>query len=220
MQLIRTLIADDHPIFRKGIKSLLQQSHEPQFEIVGEAPDGKQALDLLRSFQPQLLLLDMNMPIMDGLELLQQLRQYSISVHTLVLSMYDAPRLIRSAIGAGAHGYLLKGQSPYELSQAIQTIFSGETFLGKGVHLHAKPDPGCQQAPHHFFDAFIKKHSLTKRETEILRLITQAMSNKEIGEALFISDQTVGVHRKNIMRKLGVSNTAGLIKTVYDHSLI
>jgi DNA-binding NarL/FixJ family response regulator len=163
----------------------------------------------------------MNMPVMDGIGVLERLEEGK--PYTLMLSPYESPKLIRKALGAGADGYLLKSAKLEDLHLAVKTMLKGETFISEGAQLNkprtrrARNGSGDKYAA---VDAFLKKYSLTKRELEILELITQALSNKEIGKTLFISDQTVSVHRKNIMRKLGVSNTAGLIKTAYDHSLV
>ncbi len=224
MEVVRTLIADDHPIYRKGLKNILQHFRQPSFKLVGEAANGSEALQLLSGNPVDLLLLDMNMPVMDGLQLLEALAAEPERPRVVVLSMYDSPKLIRSALKHGADAYLLKDRSTNELLEAVRTVFAGETFTGEGVFLHQrngrKQTVAKSKGQVVFRDQFLRKHSLTKRELEILHLITQAMNNKEIGKALFISDQTVSVHRKNIMRKLGVSSTAGLIKTAYDNSLV
>jgi len=224
MQAIRTLIADGHPIFLKGLEIVLQQIDAPNIDIIDKAQDGAQALEILQKGQTDFLIFDLNLPEIDGIELLKQIKRYKIPVHTLLLTMYDNPKFIRAAFKQGVDGYMLKNREASELKEAVSEInLLGRTYMGAGVHLNRRTVFKSTSMTHPKYrsaDGFIKRHSLTKRELEILHLITQALSNKEIGKTLFISDQTVSVHRKNIMRKLGVSNTAGLIKAAYDHSLV
>lgn len=220
---LRTVVADDHTLFRLGLRQFLAQCNAPSFHLIEEATDGKQALACCKEHRPDLLILDMNMPEVDGLGVLSSLSECSAVTYKLVLCEYSSPKIVRAAIEAGADGYLLKNGMPEELCSAVEQIRSGETFLGSGVHLHKTRRQQAKNLLAQRYtveDPFLKKYSLTKRELEILQLITQAMSNKEIGKMLYISDQTVSVHRKNIMRKLGVSNTAGLIKVAYDFSLV
>jgi DNA-binding NarL/FixJ family response regulator len=220
---LRTIVADDHTLFCLGLRQFLTQCKTPSFHLIEEAKDGKQALALCNEYHPDLLILDMNMPEIDGLGVLASLAERPVVTYKLVLCEYSSPKIVRAAIEAGADGYLLKSGAPEELHKAVAQIQSGETFLGTGVQLSKtrKVRTKARLAERYAAaDPFLKKYSLTKRELEILQLITQAMSNKEIGKMLYISDQTVSVHRKNIMRKLGVSNTAGLIKAAYDFSLV
>lgn len=218
----KTLIADDHPIFIEGLRCILKQPKFRNLEVIDVATNGLDAFNKVIALNPALLLIDMNMPRMDGPEVIRRLRQEQAKVQILVLSMYDQPRLVRAAFKAGADAYLLKTKAPEELEEALGALQCRESFFGKGVHLNEsghrkriKASPSFERS-----DQFISQHLLTKRESEILHLIAEAHSNKEIGKRLFISDQTVGVHRKNIMRKLGVTNTAGLIKAAHDHALI
>jgi DNA-binding NarL/FixJ family response regulator len=220
---IRTIIADDHTLFRLGLRHFLVQCKYPSFHILEEAADGEQVLAICKKHCPDLLILDMNMPEIDGLGVLKGLSERMAETWKLVLSEYSSPKIVRAALEAGADGYLLKNGEPAELCRAVRQVRSGETYLGTGVQLHKTCKQRAKARSVELYtseDPFLKKHSLTKRELEILQLITQAMSNKEIGKTLYISDQTVSVHRKNIMRKLGVSNIAGLIKTAYDFSLV
>ena len=225
MRVIKTVLADDHRIFTEGLKAVLQNgTTEMQFDITGVVHNGMEAVKLLRRKMVDLLILDLNLPEKDGLEVISQLRTEKIKVKILALSMYDEPKIVKSAFKSGIDGYILKNKGISELFIAIEKLLSGLTYLGEGVNLNRNMISPLQHSrPKKVFqieDRFIKKHNLTKRELEILRLITQALSNKEIAKELFISDQTVGVHRKNIMRKLGVSNTAGLLKVAYDNCLV
>lgn len=224
MQSVKILIADDHQLFVAGLKTLITDTEELSFTIVGVANDGDEALSLLRKTQPDVLILDLNMPQRDGLDILGTVREQFPDLRILALTSYDDAKIVKTAFKAGVDGYTLKTSGKPELMEAIRVILTGKTFFGEGVRLN---DPmemvngkRIKKEKDPFEDRFIKKYNLTKREIEILRLITLALSNKEIAKELFISDQTVSVHRKNIMRKLGVSNTAGLIKVAYDNSLI
>jgi len=220
MQSVKIVIADDHQLFSEGIKNLLRKSDAFDFEIIGEAATGSSLLTLLRRLDPDVLLLDLNMPEQDGLSVLEAIKGKYENMRILALTMYDDAKLVKSAFKAGVDGYMLKNSDPYELIDAIKEVLTGKTYIGEGVELISNGRSHGPFSNKSFEDKFIKKYNLTKREIEILRLITQALSNKQIAKELYISDQTVSVHRKNIMRKLGVSNTAGLIKLAYDNSLV
>jgi DNA-binding NarL/FixJ family response regulator len=227
MHIIRTVIADDHPIFVEGLKQVLLSNFDFRFKITALATDGRSALHQLKhkKSETDLLILDLNLPELDGFEVLEALGADRQHIRVLILSMYEDPKLIKEAFKVGVDGYLLKTQVVEELFVGIREIMEGNRYIGKGVMLYSSEEDGHTgaSAPPHtdiFEDKFIRKYHLTKREMEILHLITRAKSNKEIGLQLFISDQTVSVHRKNIMRKLGVSNTAALIKVAYENSLL
>lgn len=221
---VTTLVADDHRIFVEGLKTVLQTCDDPRFQIVGVAYSGQELLEKASTLSADLLILDLRLPQKDGLDVIKTIRTRKLPIRILVLTSYDTPRIVRSAIKVGADGYILKNKPVAELFEAVVSVMNGESFLGEGISLSGKSRPSRSKKKQRFGapfeDAFVKRHSLTKRETQILRLITQAMSNKEIARELFISDQTVSVHRKNIMRKLGVSNTAGLIRVAYDYALV
>ncbi len=226
MQTIRTIIADDHLLFTEGLKNILKRSERFNFEIIGEAQDGKALLPVLKNNYADLLLLDLNMPESDGLDVLGQIRDDYNEMKILALTMYDEVKLVKTAFKAGVDGYILKSTGHLELLDAIEVIFDGKTYVGEGVdligsqYMNGNGVKVEKKVKDKFEDKFIQKYNLTKRELEVLKLITQALSNKGIAKELYISDQTVSVHRKNIMRKLGVSNIAGLIKIAYDNNLI
>ena len=221
MKAIRVVIADDHQLFIEGIKTILTRAQDPyKFEIIGEAHSGIELLKLLKKDEPDLLLLDLNMPERDGLSVLKDVKKDYKNIRVLALTMYDEVKLVRTAFNEDVDGYILKSTGKLEVFKAINEIMDGGRFFGEGVRIHIAPDEFRDKIRGQFGDKFIQKYKLTKREIEILKLITQAMSNKEIAKELYISDQTVSVHRKNIMRKLNVSNTAALIKLAYDNSLV
>jgi len=215
---IRIIIADDHILFLDGLKRVLAESTAFNFDIVGTATSGLEVIRLVKMNKPHIVFLDLNMPGKDGLAVLEEIKAWNKEIKVIVVTMYDKAKIVKSAIKIGCKGYVLKMYGKHELFTAVEAVLSGETYIGKGIEFTSQGIPKKQDV--RFDDSFIRKHKLTKRELEILRLISQALSNKQIGKQLFISDQTVSVHRKNIMRKLGVSNTAGLIKVAYDNSLI
>lgn len=232
MQTIKLVIADDHRLFIEGLKNLLLNNSELDLDIVGETGEGNEVSALVRRLRPDVLILDLNMPGKDGLDVLTEVKQNKINskMRIIALTMYDDSKLVKSAFKNGIDGYILKTSAADDLIKAISTVLTGETFFGEGVYVHRPNIPSASSdrfsagtAPSKnktYEDRFNKKHNLTKRELEILRLISKAKNNKEIAKTLFISDQTVSVHRRNLMRKLNVSSTAGLIKIAYDNSLV
>ncbi len=222
MQHVNVVIADDHQLFITGLRSILSDVDGFDINLMEIANTGEELLNILKSQIPDLLILDLNMPERDGLDVLGSIGKKYDDMRILALTMYDESKIVKSAFKAGVDGYVLKSSGKDELVRAITEVLEGQTFMGEGVSLNGVSHKGGRKSDNdvQFQDRFIKKYNLTKREIEILRLISSAMSNKEIAKELFISDQTVSVHRKNIMRKLGVSNTAGLIKIAYDNSLI
>jgi len=224
MEQVRTVIADDHHLFITGLSAILKDFPNYEFDIVGLAHEGDEVMEKLKLYSPDFLILDLNMPGMDGLEVLKGIRKNNRELKILTLTMYDEPKIVKAAFKSGADGYILKSEGKDGLVSGITEVLQGKTHLGEGVkhneEIVASNGVTLSRSVSPYEDRFVKKYNLTKREIEILRLITQALSNKEIAKELYISDQTVSVHRKNIMRKLGVSNTAGLIKLAYDNSLV
>lgn len=217
---IKIIIAEDHPIYLLGLKTVLADHPDKNCSVVAGAENGDDLLEVMRVNNADLILLDMNLPGKDGLEVLEYMAKRKWKLPILAVTMYDDPKIIRAAFKAGIDGYILKSNVVEELYEGINEVLEGNTYMGRGVSLHAIGVSKENEENKKFADRFTKKNNLTRRELEILRYISQALNNREIAEKLFISDQTVSVHRKNIMRKLGVSNTAGLIKTVYDNKLI
>jgi len=214
-RICNVIIADDHQLFVDSLKLLLLSSDSRKFHVQSEAYNGSDLLEILKIQRPDLLLLDINLPVKNGLEVLQEVKKNLKTTRILVLTMYDDPKIIKSAFDNKVDGYLLKNCGKEELLQAIETVLEGEVYIGKGVSVanhHAEPNS--------FEDIFSKKFQLTKREIEVLRLITQAQNNGSIAKELYISEQTAAVHRKNIMRKIGVNSTVALIRVAYDNNLI
>lgn len=217
---VRTMIADDHPMFAEGLASILKSHNESRFEIAAMVDSGDQVVQMLRRVKPQLLLMDMNMPGKDGLENLREIKQgHFRDLKIIILTMYNDSKLAREVMNSGASGYILKTSDSASIIHAIEEVLEDGTYVsdevGIGGYSAARSEEDIR-----FEDKFIHKHSLTKREVEVLRMIAQAKTNKEIGSELYISDQTVTVHRKNIMRKLSCNNATSLMKIAYEVGLI
>ena len=223
MQKNKVILADDYPIYLEGLRSVIQRIAGSQYDVVATTDNGHTLLHLVKSHQPALVITELSLAERDGLEVLPVIKSLPFRVRVLILSRYSDPRLVREAFKAGAEGYLLKDRGAQDIVEALTYIRQGQNYIGRGVHTsdHGRT-PARRRASGSLAlsDRFSKKFSLTKREVEILQLISQALSNKEIAQELYISDQTVSVHRKNIMRKLGVSNTAGLLKAAFEHALV
>ena len=222
MRRLNVLVADDHPIFAEGLQAVLSRSDGGKFayNIQGIARTGLQISDWLRFGSTDLLLLDLNLPETDSLKMLPTVKKASAQTRVLVMTLFDDPRLVKAAFKAGADGYMLKSGTQAELLEAIEEVVQGHTYLGKGIALD-KAYSGIHNSGNGLPDKqFAGKYGLTRREIEIMQHIGRALSNKEIADQLFISDQTVSVHRKNIMRKLRVNSTASLIKIAFEHHLV
>jgi two-component system nitrate/nitrite response regulator NarL len=199
---IRLLIVDDQSIFLDGLEALLTQ--DPELHIVGRANNGVEAVRKARELVPHVVLMDISMPEMDGIDATRAMIKANKNVRVLVLSMYNNRDFVNELLDAGAHGYLLKNTGKEELREAIRTVAEGGRYLARAVEpLVGHSGDGNTVEPH---------ASLTKREKEIIQMVVQEMTTQEIAERLSLSAQTVDTHRKNIMHKLNVRNTAGLVK--------
>ena len=221
MRTIRVVIADSHKLFAEGIKAILELNDQTSFRVIGRAFSGSGLLEMVTDIQVDLILMDIRLPDRDGLDILPEVKDMVGDARIIMVSMYNSPKFIKSAFQFGADGYILKDCDSDELFEAIGYVLNGDTYMGTGVRI-APPRNRVANGEDHWQleDTFLLKNYLTRRELEILTQIAQAKNNKEIAQALYISDQTVSVHRKNIMRKLHVSNTAGLIKIALDHGLV
>lgn len=221
---LRLLIADDHQIFIEGLKHVLSRQESIKCTVLGQAGSGSGILKLLDQQEIDLLLVDISLPDMDGLEVITKAKSLGYTFRIITMSMYNEPKIVKAAFRAGTDGYLLKSSPVSELVQGIKTVMAGDTYMSVGLSL-TQPNGMNSRFIHNeklsasYDDRIVKKFNLTKRELEVLRLVSQAKSNKEIAGDLYISDQTVSVHRKNIMRKMGVGNTASLIKIAFENNL-
>ncbi len=194
---IRVLIADDHPVVRDGLSLILQTA--PDIELVGEAADGAEALDLAQRLNPAVLLLDLSMPELDGVEVIRRLHAFQSGIGIVVFTAFDSDERILTALRAGARGYLLKGAPRAEIFTAIRTIAAGGTLLQPVVasrllqHMRGESE-----------DRPIEP--LSPRQTEVLRLMARGLQNKEIAAALTIGERTAKFHVESVLRRLGASN--------------
>ena len=217
---LSVLIADGHPIFVEGLRNVLTvPAARFQFQLKGVVQNETGITELLKLFPVDLLLMDMNLSDGEGLKQLPVFKKNYPNLRVLVLTLFDDARLVKAVFRAGADGLLLKSTSRDELLRAIEDVMVGKTFIGKGISL---TDRGVGNGSDGALpeSRFARKFGLTRREIEVMRYIGQVLNNKAIAEKLFISDQTVSVHRKNIMRKLGVNNTASLIKIAFENNLV
>jgi len=222
MSAINSVLVDGQSIFRAALKSYFNQIDTIDLNIIGEESTAEGfMLFLHKNLQTELAILDLNLSDQDGLELIPQIRRTFKDLKIIVLTSYGDFKFVGQALKTGADGYILKSNEPDDLILCIQKVMEGETFIAPGLHI--TPPNGKRITNNRksiYEDRFVIKQKLTKREHEVLELITQAKNNKEIAKELFISDQTVGVHRKNIMRKLGVRNTINLIKFALENQLV
>ncbi|WP_129717169.1 response regulator transcription factor [Pedobacter sp. SYP-B3415] len=195
---ITLIVADDHQMIIEGLLSVFAK--ESSMHIIGSVNNGRALLSLLDRLRPDVVLLDLNMPEMDGLTVLRNIRDAHPPVKTLIFSNYQNPELIAEVKALGANGYLIKNSPPSKLKAALTAIAQGETFF-EDDHLGAANENGF------FADEFLKRYNLTKREVQIITMICSNMRSKEIAEKLFLSELTVRTHRKNIVRKLGLQDS-------------
>lgn len=221
---INAIIVDDHLLFAEGLIALLKEVKDVEVEVIHVSQDGEDILRWLTRRKVHLIFLDLNLGKVNGLDLIEPIKKHSPETRIMIVSGYSDGNFVKTAFLNGADGYVLKGSPLEELRNGILTVMKNNTFMGKGVQVTAKSMDEKERnrnghSRNHPVDAYSLMNDLTKREQQILELITQAFSNKEIARKLFISDQTVSVHRKNIMRKLGVSNTVSLVKVAQSLSL-
>jgi len=203
---MRVLIADDHPLILAGIKRALEE--DDQFEVVAEARVGSQVLPLVSQTQPDLALLDLRMPEMDGLACLDRIRKEHPKVKVVILSVSTDPEVVQTVLNHGAAAYVVKSVNPIDLSSALRQALEGTVFSAVGL-----PEKTAQQ------DA-VKAAGLTDRETTILKALARGLSNEAIGKELWVAQQTVKFHLTNIYRKLDVKNRTEAARYAYEHGLI
>ena len=208
---INILIAEDHKLVAEGLKDFLE-IHEG-YTVLDIAQNGREAISLLRQHQADLLLTDLNMPDIDGLQLLELVKKRFPKIKTLGLSMYNNQAIVSRALELGIDGYLLKEEGGEELLKAVSLIMEGEKYFSNGLKL---PSKNIKL----FVDDFLLKYNLTQREVEILKLIALSNTNKSIGELLSISELTVQTHRRNLKKKLKAENTADLVRFAYVNHIV
>ena len=210
---VTILVVDDHPIVRQGLRRLLEA--ESEFRVVGEAEDGIEALQLIERLKPDILVLDMMMPSLNGLEVLRRIKNISPTTRTIILSMQSADAYVFESLKNGAAGYVLKETGPSELVNAVREVIQGNQYLS--AKLSKKLQNSGQKLMDTPSDAY---ETLTTREREILQMTVEGGTSQEIGEKLMISPRTIEVHRSNLMNKLGLHNQTELIRFAIKRGIL
>lgn len=207
-------LADDHNVVRQGLRLLLEG--EPDLSVVGEAADGLEAVKLVEAERPEVLVVDLMMPGINGLEVSRQVGQRFPDTRVVILSMHDNEAYVLQALRSGAAGYVLKDADGEELVQAVRTVVTGRRYLSSALSERAL-DAYVQKAQEAPLEAY---ETLTTREREVLHLAAEGMTNAQIAERLVISPRTVEVHRRNLMRKLSLHKQADLIRFALQQGII
>jgi DNA-binding NarL/FixJ family response regulator len=210
-KVISIIIADDHQLFRNGLKLLLDTS--PEFRVAGEAANGNELLDLMTETEADLILMDINMPEMDGIEATRRIMQSYPAVSVVALSMYGEEEYYYNMVDAGAKGFLLKDSDIKEVKEAVLTVIKGGSYFSQELLYNVIQKFKTRETE-------IRQANLSKREKEILMKICEGLSNQEIADTLFISKRTVDKHRANLLSKTGSKNTASLILFAIRNKLI
>jgi DNA-binding NarL/FixJ family response regulator len=213
---MNVLLVEDHALVRQGVRALLDE--EPDINVVGEAGQAREALKLVEELRPDIVLMDLSLPGMDGVELTRRIRKRFPSTRVLVLSMHDSEEYVSRALRGGAAGYILKQSTSTELVLALRAVAAGSTFLSPGVSQILISDYVRRAASRERDEAALGV--LTPREREVLQLIARGLNNRQIAERLYISIKTVETHRGNMMRKLDVHDRASLVRFAIDAGLI
>lgn len=213
--MIRVLIAEDHLLVREGIRALLERNRE--IHILGEASNGQEAVEMTRDLKPDVLIMDIMMPRLNGIHAAEQIRELKLPTNILLLSMYSEAGFVRRALRQGVKGYILKSSVSDELIRAVQAVAEGKTYLSEAVSEIAedgvaRADPSLQTGD--------PLEGLSPREKEILQLIAEEHTSAEIAQMLFISEKTVEKHRASLMEKLNVRNMAGLARAAVRYRLV
>ncbi len=208
--MISIMLADDHTIVRKGFRLLLE--HEPDISVLGEAATGREAVELALKLKPSVVLMDIMMPELNGFQATQRLRMMDDSIKVLILSMYSSQDHVHQVIQSGASGYLLKHCAPKELVSAVREVARGKTYFTPSVSRQVLDFRRNYRAE--------KGSILTTREFEVLQMVAEGKTNKEMGGSLFISVKTVEKHRQRLMDKLGIHDVAGLTRYAIARGII
>lgn len=213
---IRIILADDHTLLRKGLRALLRS--EPDIEVVAEASDGAEAVRACQRLKPDVVLMDLSMPGLDGLQATAQIRELGLETRVLVLTMHNEEDYLLRVLEAGGAGYVLKQSADTELVHAIRAVHRGDAFLyPSGVrmllqnYLRRTRSTAAEQEP---------RPALSEREEEVLRLTAEGFSNQEIGRQLYISPKTVDTYRQRIMEKLGLHHRSELVRYALNRGLL
>lgn len=215
MNKINVFLADDHTIVRKGIKSILEQS--PDIQVVGEAEDGKSAIDEIEKIMPDIAVIDISMPLLNGIEVTRIIGKRNPEIKIIILSQYSSDEYVFEVLKAGARAYVLKKAAPEELIAAIHAVFNGHSYLSpeisKKVTDQLIKSKGLMVPP-------TKTVKLTPREREVLQLIAEGHKNRQIADILFVSIKTIESHRTKIMEKLDLHNAAEITRYAISQGII
>jgi DNA-binding NarL/FixJ family response regulator len=212
--MIRVVIAEDHHLVRQGIRVLLEKSGDIQ--VVGEAADGHAALELVQTHQPDILILDVALPQLNGMEVARRIADQKPGTRVLILSMYSDQTLVQQALRYGVRGYLLKQSVVEELLQAVRTIHQGGSFLSSMLPASILSEGLRPESNEPSLSAI---DQLTSRERQVLLLVAEGDTSKAIGLKLGLSEKTIEKHRSHLMKKLNVRDTAGLVRTAIKHGV-
>jgi len=215
---VTLFLADDHTIFREGLKLIIEDV--PHYRVIGEAGDGKEALDSMEKLRPDVAILDISMPAMSGIEVVRYLRKYVPDIKIIILSRHDNEEYVKELLKSGVNGYVLKDDAGEDLLRAIDAVMKNTVFLSPGVATKIVSDYVTLEK--NFQDESDNSlfKLLTGREREILKLIAEGMSGSEIADFLRISPRTVKVHRTNIMKKLNVHKSSELVIYAVKNNII
>jgi DNA-binding NarL/FixJ family response regulator len=206
---IRIVLADDHQIVRQGFKALIERDG---FQVVGEADNGQEAIRLVREFHPEVALLDIAMPLLNGIDAAREIQKVSPSTRTIILTMHAEPHQVLEALRAGVRGYLLKTKAVTDVVQAIREVFRGAVYLSDGI-------------PRDIIEAYLENQelqadSLSSRERQVLQLVAEGKTTKEVASILGISVKTAESHRGRLMGKLNIHETAGLVRYAIRRGIV
>ena len=210
MEIIKVILADDHGVVRSGIKSLLET--EKDIEVIAEASNGQEALEKVKTLRPDLIIIDVRMPVMNGIEATRKIHEEVPATRVLVLSMHDDEEYVLQALECGASGYLLKDASKEEFLKAVKMVYQGEMYFSG--ELSGLLVSGFRKKTAPIASEVSDAYDLTRREKQILSMLTRGINNKEIADKLDKSVRTIETHRFNIMKKLKVNNVVELLKKV------
>jgi|SRR5579859_5208426 len=214
---IKIVLADDHVLVRNGIKAMLE--HDADLSVTGEAGNGSEALEIAKAVKPDLLILDIRMPVMTGLEAAAKLKSYSPKTKAVILSMHDSEEYVLQALDAGAYGYMLKDTDKNEFVKALKQIYGGTKYFSGSVsnvlanRLLGKKPSGKPPAK-------VDSYNLSRREKEILRMVVDGKQNKQIADLLDKSVRTIETHRFNMMKKLDVNNAIDMVNKAMKENLV
>lgn len=208
----KIILADDHQLFIEGVRTVLAE--EKDITVIATVNDGVALMEKVNTMDVDVVLLDLNMPKLDGLKSLQEIKAIKPHIKVLILTNYNQPELIDEVRKLKADGFMVKNSSASELRESVLKIIAGEKLFNEGQRSAVLDETS------YFFDDFLKKFKLTRREVDIIRLVCREYSSKQIAAELHLSEFTVSTHRKNIQRKLNIKNVAGLVAFAKEHQLV